>query len=311
MAKRRNRPDYVHDDIYSRFMASPDRSRKTIMSRMYVRVLTELSCNRFKWDNLPTEIDARFLELTLFRQALVVFFRDENLGRFFALRGAGAGEVNFYDNPTRFMVTGGPTYLNRTMSARHCVPIWANYLRTPDTDIVMIYATKLAEIDRTIELTTMQQRHPYIVIASEAQRLSLLNAMKNINDGEFIIWGTDTFDIDNIKSLDTGIDKDAVLRLLEAKQKIWLECMTLLGINNSNQDKKERLVAAEVGSNDSQILSVRNAALKCRLDAADRINEKYGLHVKVSWDLVDDESVMDLSFNSDLKEDSGSGNLYD
>lgn len=68
-----------------------------------------------------------------------------------------------------------------------------------------------------------------------------------------------------------------------AKSKLWNECMGLLGINNANQDKKERLVAAEVGANDEQVEATRNIALNARQQACDRINDMFGLDISVDF----------------------------
>jgi hypothetical protein len=83
--------------------------------------------------------------------------------------------------------------------------------------------------------------------------------------------------------LDLGIDKEVVLNLQIAKSKIWNETMTLLGINNANQEKRERLVADEVSANDSQIMAVRNSSLSARQYAVELINKKYDLKVEVEW----------------------------
>ena len=37
------------------------------------------------------------------------------------------------------------------------------------------------------------------------------------------------------------------------KHEIWNECMTFLGINNANTDKRERLITNEVDSNNDLI----------------------------------------------------------
>ena len=46
----------------------------------YVNRLTELSISMFDWKNLPSTIDARFLELALFNDGIAVFFNDEVMG---------------------------------------------------------------------------------------------------------------------------------------------------------------------------------------------------------------------------------------
>jgi len=87
------------------------------------------------------------------------------------------------------------------------------------------------------------------------------------------------------------VHPDSLPKLLIARSKMWNDCMTLLGINNSNQDKAERLVAAEVGANDEQIAASRAVSLGARTQAAEQINRMFpDLNVSVRFKL-DDETA--------------------
>lgn len=302
----RKRTDDVVSRLYSEgnFKNNPAANRKASYERMYVRTLTEICANRFSWEGLPDEIDVRFLELQLFRSALAVFFWDAEYEKYFALKGAGSGRWNMYDNPIDFRVIGN-TMMNRTLKAGAgqvyaavqdldeevknmdgCVPIWGNTLRTPDWDIVFLQSTKLAEIETTIEITLRAMRKPVMFAVDDNERQSFINLWRNVQEGQPVIFGTETLSgsiEDKIKLFDLGVDKELVLNLQVAKSKIWNETMTLLGINNANQEKRERMVADEVSANDSQVMAVRNSAISARKYAAELINAKYGLNISVDW----------------------------
>ena len=68
--------------------------------------------------------------------------------------------------------------------------------------------------------------------------------------------------------------------------------MTLLGIDNANQDKKERVQSAEVNANNTQIIASRNIWLSERQKAVEKFNEKFGENVKVSFRAYND--ILDL-----------------
>lgn len=296
MAKKN---DYVRS-VYDQFRNNPARNRKAIQERMYLRIFTEIACARFKWVGLPDSVDVRFLELTLFNRALAVFYFDKQFDRYMALQGSGSGQINMYDNPTHFRVIGN-TMVNKTLNAKDCVPIWANFLRMPDWDIASIYATKIAEIDRTIEIDLLAMRHPFVLIADDNQKLSVLNAFRQVQEGQPVIVGTTALgDMlnDQFKLLDMKIDPQLVPNLQVAKTKIWNEAMTFLGINNANQEKRERLVASEVAANNSQVLMARNVALDARRAAADLINERYGLEVSVHWNVDIDNVVAERNIST-------------
>lgn len=295
---KQNRNDYV-GSMYDTFRNNPNRNRKAIQERMYLRLLTEIACARFKWVGLPDSIDLRFLELTLFHRALSVFYWDEDFERYMALRASGTGKINMYDNPTTFTVIGN-TMVNKTLKATDCVPIWANYLRVPDWDIVSIFSTRFAELDRTIEIDILAQRHPFVLIADDNQKQSVLNAFRQVQEGQPVIVGTPTLGdaIANQFSLfDFNMHPDAVVNLQLVKSKMWNECMTMFGINNANQDKRERLVVSEVSANNSQVLMARNIALDSRRLACEQINAKYNLAVQVHWNVDIDNIVQEIQMS--------------
>jgi len=304
MARQR---DYVWDNYYAPmaggFKNNPARNFKFLVKNMYMRHLTELAINRFKWDGLPKSIDSRFLELELFRHALVTFYEETkpefvaNYGkRFFATAAAPMGALNVYENPIEFR-TYGTRYQSRTLKGSECVPIWANMLRTPDLDIVEVYAEMLTEMTVTIQLNSKQLRKPKIVFANENTRLSYANIARQIDEGVEVLYAQeDAMNPANIGVLDLGGDPVALLNLMIAKSKMWNECMTMMGINNANQDKKERLVADEVAANDDQVFATRGIALNSRKYACEQINEKYtypdGTPLNVTVDFNTDSEPM-------------------
>ena len=304
MSKKR---DLVWDNYYAPaangFKNNPNRNYKFLIKSMYMRHLTELAINRFKWEGLPKSIDSRFLELELFRHALVTFYEETrpefvaNYGkRFFATAAAPMGALNVYENPVEFR-TYGTRYQSRTLKGNECVPIWANMLRTPDVDIVEVYAEQLTELTITIQANSKLLRKAKIIYANENTRLSYANISRQIDEGVEVLYGQENaMDPANIQVLDLGGDPVGVLNLMIAKSKLWNECMTMMGINNANQDKKERLVADEVAANDDQVFATRGIALNSRKYAAEQINDKYrmpdGSKLNVTVDFNTDSQPM-------------------
>ncbi|WNT44588.1 portal protein [Arthrobacter phage Tillums] len=268
-------------------------NKQVLLERMYMRLLTEMAANRFEWSGLPDSVDKRFLELSLTNRALAVFYWDNDVDQFLAVQGSGAGHTNFLDNPVSFTVIGPGIGAGHSKTLRavpdadaECVPIWANYMRCPDWDIITIYAAKLATIDRTIEITANNMRKTKIVAAAESERLSYENILKAIAEGQEKVMGTKGIvDLNAaIQVLDLGVEPQLLSELQIGRTRLWSECMGLLGINNANQDKKERLVAAEVGANDEQVQATRNIALNARQYACEQINKRWpNLSVSVDF----------------------------
>ena len=307
MARKRRAAEPFVDSTWRGFDANTAVSRTQVIERMYRRVLTELATNRFTWKGLPPGIDQRFLELQLHRNALAVFFWDDEYDRFMVSQGTPSGRINMYNNPTAFKVTS-PVF-SKTLAATHrtitspatgqpvrlgpqAVPIWGNYLRLPDLDVVEVFSNRLAEIDRTIEINLLNLRHPVIIACTETERLSLTQAFRNVQEGQPVIWGTNNLMAslnDSIQLLNTGASSSEVADLQVAKTRIWTEAMVMLGINGANQDKRERLVAAEVDANNEQTMSNRLVALNSRRIACEQINDVFGLALDVEWTLDGEE----------------------
>lgn len=273
-------------------------NRQMVLERMYRRVLGELAMNRFEWKGFEgTGVNVRFLEMMLYFHALAVVFRDKPImdvnadgspkivrmgtNQIYALRGGASGVRNLVDDPTQFTVTGS-NYLSRVLGINDCVPVWANYFRSPDTDIVEVYAQKLAELDRTIEINSKNARRSKILVYNENAQLTAKNVNDMIDRGE----GTVPVNFqmgEMVQALDLGVDPKGIESLSILKARLWNECMGLLGINNANHDKKERVQAAEVEANDDQVGSARRINLNARQDAAAAINEMFDLNVTVDY----------------------------
>lgn len=291
-----NKRGSAADDLYRTFLNggsknNPQLNREISIARMYERKLISVAANRFKWTGLPPEVDVRFLELTLTYQALSVFYFDKRYDKFFALRGGGYNYLDMENNPTAFTVVGN-NFVSMVVSARKdgkdarmAIPIWSNYMRTPDLDIIQIYAERLANLDRSVEINSRNLRQPRAVVAQESQRLTAVNLARQIDEGNNLIQmkqGT-IDDLAAIKVLDLQGDPEIIEKLDIVRDRQWNKCMTLLGIDNANQDKKERLVSDEVSANDDQTATFRYENLNARRIAIEQINKYYKLDIEVEY----------------------------
>lgn len=272
----------------------------------YYEMLEQMACSIYEWQGMPPEIDQRFMELSLFNRGLSVFFyeRDE-YDAFFACTATPSGKVNMYSNPLGYHVygTGG---FQRYLKSTECVPIWNNYLRRPDSNAMRIYARRLADIDRTIDVNLANQKMPIMVTVSESQRLTIENLIKQWQGNEPVIVGADgIIDPSQIGYITSGAPF-IVPDLLNAKLTIWNEVMTYFGIDNANISKGERVQTAEVEANNGQIEANRLVRLNCRRAACKEINRKFGLDV---WcDMRKDVSSKNLENLMTIPDPNGSGN---
>ena len=193
----------------------------------YYRRLTELSISMFRWENLPDTVDPRFMELALFSQGQAVFFEDEEMG-FLCLQNLSQGDFDVYRVPKRrraFAANGYQVELNESNS----VIIYNNYLRTGSMLDVNMFAARLAEIDRTIDVNIKAQKTPILISCDENERLSMKNLYMQYDGNQPYIFGTNDMRGDTVKVLKT--DAPFVAKsLYDLKVQYWNEALTYLGI---------------------------------------------------------------------------------
>ncbi len=309
------------NDIYNAFLfggdkrysRNPGADREVAIQRNLERNITELALNRFKWTGFPETVNTRFLEMALFYNGCAMAYIDTDYDKFLVVKATGAGSVNMVDDPVSFTVFGPGTptrqkgdispvmYRSKVIGAympmihedldekekrKKGVPIWPNYLRFPDIDTVAIYSTRLATIDRTLEINSKNARKNKVLTSTPNTTLSVSNLNRQIDEGIEAIQVSGALDPSSaITVLDLGILPDSYEKLSILRARWWNECMTLLGIDSANQDKKERLVSAEVGANDSQTDSMRFVTLNARKQACEQINEVFGYDVDVEYNV--------------------------
>lgn len=262
---------------------------KSIAQHINNRIYTDyfyrlmlISKSLFEWHNLPNGIDERWIERYLFTEGQCLFFKDPNIG-FMVTKLGDSGPLNYYDEPTDVKpyavnwIYDGPQLVNN----ENCVIIRNNDDGVPTLPTIQIFAKKLTDVDRTIDVNIDSMKTPVIILCSDKQKLSLKNVMKQRADNETAIYGDKNLDINQIKTLD--LKAPIVFDKLQIqKHGIWNECMTFLGINNANMDKRERLVTDEVSANDEQIRASEDTMLKTREHACKLINEMFGTNIYVT-----------------------------
>lgn len=247
----------------------------------YYNRLLELAINMYEWKNLPDTVDERFLELTLFSDGMAVFFQDDGGLGYLCLQCMIGGELDVYRIPidrTAYATNGYQMRLDNQNS----IIIFNNYTHTNSMLDIEMYARRLYEIERTIDVNVKAQKTPVLIRATENQRLTMKNLYMQYDGNEPFIFGDKQLDMDGIKVLKTDAPYVAD-KLNILKRQIWNEALTYLGIENSNTEKRERLVSDEVTSNLGGVSAQRFCRLNARRKAAEQINKMFGLNIQVDF----------------------------
>lgn len=259
----------------------------------YVNRLTELSISMFKWDGLPDTVDERYLELHLFLNGSMVYFKDDVIGDL-CLDCMPHGQLDVYGNPILRRAYSGYNNYNKLLKYTDSVIIWNNLMRTNSVLDVQMFARRLYNLDRIIDVNTNAQKTPVLVQGTEKQRLTLLNVYKEYDGNSPVIFGDTNIDLNSLKVLQTGAPYVSD-KLYELKTQIWNEALTYLGISNVSFQKKERLISDEVMRSQGGTVASRYSRLTTRQKAAKEINKMFGTSISV--DYREDFQVPDVDGN--------------
>lgn len=254
----------------------------------YYNRLQELALTMFEWQNVPDGIDVRYLELCLFEKGKAVFFKDEALG-YLCLPMNGESKFNVYRIPTKRRAYGSNGY-QMSLDETNSVIIYNNYLHTNSMPDVRMFARRLYDIDRSIDINAQAQKHPILISCPENQRLSMLQLYKEYTGNSPVIFGEKELSPNAIKVLNTGAPYVAD-RLYQLKQQYWCEALTYLGISNSPNQKKERLITSEVDREMGGTVASRYSRLVSRQNACKQINKMFGTNIRCVYrtDSIDGE----------------------
>ena len=283
----------------------------------YQRRMMKICLSMFEWVNLPSSMDSRFLEQTLFFEGRASLLYDNDYG-YINTKCADNGYLSIYDLPTKLhcyshqyssdrLVYSGYKDENETPD-KQCVLVMNNWDRVPTAATIDLFAYRLYLAQRSCDVNIMAQRTPVLLLGTEKQKLTLENLYNKYNGNQPFIFGDkDIISNDMLKAIDTNAPYVAD-KLSAYKKEIWNEFLSFIGINTIEVEKKERLISGEANSNNEYINLNLQSYLAPRKEACKKFNELFGLEgekaidVRVRSDLYNiikrEESVInDYNFN--------------
>ena len=253
--------------------------------------LKMLATSLFTWENLDDIAGtgaSRFLEQSLYTYGKACFVKDKELG-FLVLNANPNDKLNIYNLPTK--VNAWSYEYNKTYNIDDIVYIMNNDLEKPTFSSLELFAYRLYDIERIIDTNLNAQRTPVLIEGDTKTILTLKNVYKEYSGNTPFIFGNKQFDISNKLNVLKTEAPYLIDKLDTHKHQIFNEALTILGIDNANTDKKERLITNEVESNEQLINYYLNCWYKTRKKACDEINEKF---------LKDSDKKINIVLNKDL-----------
>ena len=255
------------------------RNNKTYLD--YYDRLKLLSTSLFKYDELDEIFGfgaSRFLENALFEKGRAVFVKDDTKG-YMVCNVNPESTLNIYNLPTK--VRAWNIGYSKTFDLDDVVYIMNNDAQKPTSSTIELFAYRLYDVQRTMEVNLEAQKTPIAIETDDKGVLTAQNAYMQQSGNMPVIFVNKDMDLGkkfNVMKTDAPYLLD---KLTLYKHEIWNECMTFLGINNANTDKKQVVLTPEIESNNDLINFYLNCFYEPRKRAIDSLNEKFGLDIKI------------------------------
>lgn len=242
----------------------------------YFTQFFNLALNIFKWEDTG-EVESRFIERTLIENGYCFVYQDNDYG--LICMPCSLVGLNIYNEPTHIQITS--PLISKTLKIDDGILIYNNYTKTGLIPIIMNYVDRLTEIETTINTNIYLQKTPYIIVADKKTEKSIREVANQITNNEPVIVVKSSI-VENLQNLELHTNFVAP-ELFELKQKIENEFLTFIGLNNNSQtNKKERLIVDEVNVNNDYINRNVDILYNAREIACKKINEKFGVNWKVT-----------------------------
>lgn len=254
----------------------------------YRERLINLALAQFEWHGLPETCDRLYFEKSLLFNGKAAMGKVTGTDIWLGLDYIYKGKLDVYGYPTdiRLVPANGQHGLIEVDEWQMLFDnmTWASLM--PKIDL---YAKLLWEIHNVFRSNLTQQITPYLITTTKNESLGIKNLFNRVMGFQPVIEVRNTFDPNNIQTLDTRVDFKGT-ELLETLKITWAEALSMLGIT-AETTKKERLLSDEITIDRQEDIISLNSRLLNRVEFCNKMNNKYGFNLSVNL------SSNDLSLN--------------
>lgn len=238
----------------------------------------------FIYEGLPEKIPARNLEMMLQLNGNV-FFTDA-AGDYYVFTGGLGGEPDVYYEPTIYTVANPALRFNKELKiGEDGILIRSDSYGIGLLPMMQKYAALMVENEFTMRIADINSRIAFLLSATDDRtEKSARVFLERVVNGDMGVITESAF-LDSLKVNPAGSQNSIRLTdLIEYQQYLKAAWFNDLGINANYNMKRESISPDEAQLNDDALLPFVDDMLKCRKLAFDKINEKYGLDIKVELD---------------------------
>lgn len=267
---------------------------KKILIQSYMNQLFRITLNMFIYEGL--EDDERTKHITswdiekVIQGGYVTFYEFE--GKIYPDYSAMGGGRKWNYTFDEVIVNNAWLRFNKTMKVdEDCIIIKNDSCYQGLVDLNKKYSTLFAEVDTSLYCDTILTRAMYILFAKDSNTAkSVKDFVDNLIKGKIAFIQSDNMLEDFEKGLESKefTAKNTHLKdLVEVKQYLKGSWFNEIGLNSLFNMKRESLNSSETSANESALKPFVLDMLSCREEGIKKVNEKWGLNIKVklndSW----------------------------
>lgn len=252
--------------------------------QLWLTRMLRLASSAIRWRGLPDSIDTVLLEKTLTRNGSAIIVYDQELKKWLNGANASTGQLDVYSYPNNRSVIFN-NGIQAWYDTRDTVIIYNNSERCGDYWFYNLWANDLANIDMAVRVNINSQKTMPIIPSSQQQALSAKNLYSDIEENKgYRVVDDSGFDVEKFKSALQFKNRDSFTadNMISVQRELWNRCLTFMGINNVNVEKRERVNTFETNANLDEIMFMRRDRLNSRDRACIMMKEKWG------WDVTAD-----------------------
>lgn len=268
----------------------------TALSGFFQRYLMLKLFSRYEF-TLPDDWDADYFRYVLFTIGFIGIMNTNKYG-VICQHGTVSG-YNIYYRPTRLLVANPAlkrSYdltINEDCSIIKLSPDWRGAY-----DLVQLYADQMAVCMESFGVNAINSKFSFVFAADNKNMAETMKKMfDQISGGNpaAFVWDKQLFNdeneprwqlfTNNLKQNYVGND------LLQSLTTIEHKFNTLIGFNNANTEKKERMITDEVQANNEETKALCNLWLEEMQSSMEKANKMFGLNLSVRLREVKDNDT--------------------
>lgn len=250
----------------------------------------------FKYEDLPETVDKRNIELLNILNGFCIWHEVD--GKLYAFNAGLGGEPDPYYMPTIATVANPALNISENLEiGDQCVLMLSDSSAKGLKTLIEKYASIIAEIDLSISVANINLRIPTIASATnDATAKKAQMFFDDIKKGKLGVifdsgmMGEDTFKTSPYASTSMNIITD----LIELRNYYEAEFYKEIGLNQTNNMKRESLNDDEIAANEDTLKPLIDDMLEQRQIAIEEVNKMFGTNIKVSLNSSWEDNEVEL-----------------